>query len=1679
MNYIVFFATHWGYVEGGINAFNYDLCMALGRVCRGKNAKVICMPYFDPASTLVSQAQKNNVDIKPLNKNKDHLSLQNDVREIKNKLNALPNIDHLFLIGHDVFTGEIANYMSQEIGENATGIVIHHMDYEAYYAIKGDSTTREIDDKISGQKNILENADHVIAVGPKLKNSAESKVSGNVSSVTPGMQIIAPWKEIPKLIAVTFGRYDVRTDKLKQMGLAAKAFVKFVGKERELSGSDATLKIFGVDSQEEKSSLQSVYQDEAFGYVNIVALPYKKDREELYKELRQCNVSLMLSVHEGFGLVGFESIAAGVPLILSKNSGLYEFLLTQINEEELSSFGIYPVSIKGSNDGIINDYDLEMVVQAICDVRKNHSSYRNGVHSLRDKLREKFTWEHSAEEFLTILSQLLPKKDSESGVSGLDAELPMRLPPTKDTLSALFSLSGNRCAFPGCKHPIFDEEFELVAQVCHIEAALPGGGRFNKKSNNEDRRKIDNLICFCFQHRVKTNDTSKFNVEKLVEIKHNHEREIVESGYQLNLPLSALDKIYEQEKNNSVQLFSLADSSEIKPDSKSTIIDGSAVYLSQDYLPLDESPYKSEIDTILSLKSSAGAKISMLELCKFRDRNWGKLDSLDRFRVLANMGICSLEISEEEKAADLFLESFTFQPDLIKAKGFAALAYTIKRDHANAHKMIKETLAIDPENSDAYQALIHTLASEEENLSAIIERVPQKMRNNTEIAHAFGFVARGKGNLNDAITWFQIALDNVEGNRINALANLASTILETVDGPAFVLNGEIDQDSKNRVNLAIQYFDEAIAENNSPNNDTRAYCFMNRGVAKKFLGDQRGAFEDMIAGNALLDDFATSCHLAIAALEFGAKEQMWVSLHKMEGFAETEQEKIQVELFIGEMDIAEGRVERGLSTLERMLKSNISAKEKDHIFYELISLYTQRNEIAKASKLRELMLAERPESVKTYLTNSQFLLATGKVDEALESVRSAEARVDGSTNPAEILEIANLYRNFSDHKAEANTLEQIANLNVFSGITRQLLDAYFQGGENAKLIEACKQFLETVGPRDVVTEFLSWAYEEIDDLPNAIKVLEDYLALFPNDQIIQARLAFIYYRLTDRENLKILLASIDHIDNTMPMEVQFKLARMYNYIGDEEKFKKFAYEIRRTFYELPAAHDAFVALSVSADEENKELQTDAKMSLDTVALVRNDDTIIPYIIECDEPLFPSRGEIGPESEIAKTLIDKQVGDFFNVGEKEFQIVRFENKFSYAASESLRLLTTTFVSDAKAKKIIIPYNDHGTPDLEAFFAPLKESQGADNYIEDLYKQGKLPIGVIASLKHVSAIRIWAQYISSKELGIITYGHFKELSDTTDMLNAGLPLILDIITITTLSSLKALDDLLLLGNEKIVTQSTLEELYDLIHEQEQSSKTGSFTVGIVDGQYVKQVLSPDTVKGQIKMLEDIANWLKSNCRIVPVTAALSLDPQEKKDMYRAFGKSSIDTILTAKHFNGILYAEETPLRAFAYLNYAIKGCATFIIFQILKDKRLITYDRYSEKMLHLMMVNYKSIAADADILYLAAKNSAFILEPPFTIALDNLAMPSVPEGLDVLEAVKFFKKLYLEKPSLVLTDDNANFIETYVYATMDKLSMKYLSKWLNDCVVRVIDRHFQLIPLHKNELTKLIHNYFSKN
>jgi hypothetical protein len=99
---------------------------------------------------------------------------------------------------------------------------------------------------------------------------------------------------------------------------------------------------------------------------------------------------------------------------------------------------------------------------------------------------------------------------------------------SQKTIKRLFALSGNQCAFSNCIRILVNQNNALDSNICHIEAAEPKGQRYNPNMTDQERADYNNLILLCPIHHDETNDTTKYTVNVLQNMKKSHEQRIRE-----------------------------------------------------------------------------------------------------------------------------------------------------------------------------------------------------------------------------------------------------------------------------------------------------------------------------------------------------------------------------------------------------------------------------------------------------------------------------------------------------------------------------------------------------------------------------------------------------------------------------------------------------------------------------------------------------------------------------------------------------------------------------------------------------------------------------------------------------------------------------------------------------------------------------------------------------------------------------------------------------------------------------------------------------------------------------------------------------------------------------------------------------------------------------------------------
>ena len=171
-------------------------------------------------------------------------------------------------------------------------------------------------------------ADQVVAVGPKLFETYSGYLRAcgkdqNVFSLTPGVfsefaEVRHSNEERRTFKVLVFGCEDEEEFKVKGYDIAARAVAQLKDKHYKLV-------FVGAPSGKEEE-VQDLLLDYGIDPSQLTVRCFNGSREELAQLFCEVDLAIMPSRTEGFGLAALEALSAGLPVLVSGNSGLGQAL---------------------------------------------------------------------------------------------------------------------------------------------------------------------------------------------------------------------------------------------------------------------------------------------------------------------------------------------------------------------------------------------------------------------------------------------------------------------------------------------------------------------------------------------------------------------------------------------------------------------------------------------------------------------------------------------------------------------------------------------------------------------------------------------------------------------------------------------------------------------------------------------------------------------------------------------------------------------------------------------------------------------------------------------------------------------------------------------------------------------------------------------------------------------------------------------------------------------------------------------------------------------------------------------------------------------------------------------------------------------------------------------------------
>ena len=294
------------------------------------------------------------------------------------------------VVGHGVKLGKQAQFFKDM--KKCKWIQVVHTDLEECGMFKSYSyPVSKGKDKHKTEVELCEMADHVVGIGPKLSEAFRSYLrrcqkDDYVLDFTPGiLEEFDTVKQVPnerqQRSVLVFGRGDVQDFELKGFDIAGRAIAAL---------QDTRLVFVGAPKGKHK---------EIANRLNSCGVPksrlrvrgFVQDRESLKHLFQEVDLVVMSSRTEGFGLTGLEALSAGLPVLVSHNSGFGEALS----------------SVRFGSSFVVNSEDpanWTAAIQKLLD--KDRKSRLEEVEMLRDSYGRKYKWAEQIKELVNKMVSL-------------------------------------------------------------------------------------------------------------------------------------------------------------------------------------------------------------------------------------------------------------------------------------------------------------------------------------------------------------------------------------------------------------------------------------------------------------------------------------------------------------------------------------------------------------------------------------------------------------------------------------------------------------------------------------------------------------------------------------------------------------------------------------------------------------------------------------------------------------------------------------------------------------------------------------------------------------------------------------------------------------------------------------------------------------------------------------------------------------------------------------------------------------------------------------------------------------------------------------------------------------------------------------------------------------------------
>lgn len=394
-------ATEWRSGHGGISTFNRQLCIALAEL----GHEVACL-VLNATETELADAKVSNIRLAAPPKDPG-----TSVKDLTSLLlfhkALLPSFEPELVLGHDHITGLAAHHIARRVYDARYVHFVHTLPEEIEkYKTRGEASLLRGGVKSGIQTQQCKQAQLVVAIGPRICADFRNRLDWagvRVVEIQPGLN-----KNLTKFNAsldrtrrecLLVARLE--DPRLKGAPLACRIITELNTRWSWQHSKRPKLILRGFTPEAFEAELNAIEGYKAAEEF-VHCRPYTHDEDDIASDICAASVVIMPSMQEGFGLTALEAIAAGIPTVMTAESGIGEFLLSS------GVVGVNALAEKYIADVIGDTNDVaEKWAKRIADIFLDQDAAFSDAASLRKALLPVLTWDRAARDLSTEMEKLL------------------------------------------------------------------------------------------------------------------------------------------------------------------------------------------------------------------------------------------------------------------------------------------------------------------------------------------------------------------------------------------------------------------------------------------------------------------------------------------------------------------------------------------------------------------------------------------------------------------------------------------------------------------------------------------------------------------------------------------------------------------------------------------------------------------------------------------------------------------------------------------------------------------------------------------------------------------------------------------------------------------------------------------------------------------------------------------------------------------------------------------------------------------------------------------------------------------------------------------------------------------------------------------------------------------------